>query len=73
MTMNNITLLDYGQAVGEHGIIFGWKSGDDIRADRDFRTLCFQPLDQINRLLLLWRRFIRFRIILSPDWSDKWM
>ncbi len=48
--MNDVAIVDQRERVCEHRVAFGRETGDQVRPDRDVRTVRPQPLDDPNRV-----------------------
>ena len=50
MGVDQVTIVDQREGVGEHRFVFGGEAGDQIGADRDIRACLLQALDQCDAL-----------------------
>ena len=71
MKMRQAAIGNERQRVFEHGVRLGRKTRDDIGAKHDLRPQLAQLGAKCHRIGAGWRRFMRFKIISSPDCSDR--
>ena len=72
MQIRQAAILDEAQRVLKHRVGFGRKADDEIGAEDDVGAQPPQLRAEIDRVGAgEWRRFMRFRIMSSPDCSER--